>query len=113
MSDEMNVVRHEDWARFAQRFDCVIDPMMARTVELFLNGRSGCIAAGLDEGQTWAAIDKNIGSLLAFFNLLISRDALPLIRYFVTFGGEEMDRPGAKTSIVTLLDSVDNAITSN
>jgi hypothetical protein len=31
-----------EWQKFSALLDCVPDPMVIRTAELFLNGKSGC-----------------------------------------------------------------------
>jgi hypothetical protein len=113
VTDFVSVSSEQDWSSFKKRFDCVIDPMTARTAELFLNGRSGCDVAGLDAEKTWEAVDKNVHGLLTFFNLLTSRDALPLIQYGDTFHRGEMETPGTRDSIFDLLDRIDDHFVAN
>jgi hypothetical protein len=74
------------WSAFSHaNLDVVPDPMVLRTGETFLLGRSGVQQMGLDPDEVWKSIDQNLGSLFAFFDLLITRARIPLIEYWHTF----------------------------
>lgn len=76
----------EGWAAFGRAsLDVVPDPMVLRTGEMFLMGRSGVPKMGLDPDEVWNSIDENLGALFAFFDLLITREKIPLIEYWATF----------------------------
>jgi hypothetical protein len=79
--------------------------MTIRTAELFFKGKSGCIDDGLDAEGVWKAIDYNLHSLLTFFIILITRDAIPLIRYRTTFGWSKT--PGIEAFVSDLVVEVD------
>ena len=59
--------------------------MVLRTGETFLLGMSGVKRMGLDPDEVWKFVDQNLGSLFAFFDLLLTRDRIPLIEYWHTF----------------------------
>lgn len=74
------------WSAFSQaKLDVVPDPMVLRTGETFLLGKTGVKQMGLDPDDVWKSIDENLGSLFAFFDLLMTRDRIPLIEYWHTF----------------------------
>ena len=74
------------WAAFDRaNLNVVPDPMVLRTGELFLMGRSGVPKMGLDPDEVWNSIDENLGALFAFFDLLMTREKIPLIEYWHTF----------------------------
>ena len=100
----------QEWRKFSARLDCVPDPMTIRTAELFLNGRSGCTAGGLDAGAVWGVLDSNLHGLIAFFNMLMTRSAIPLIAYFETFRQEESQWQTGQRSIVEFLDTAERGL---
>jgi hypothetical protein len=69
----------EGWAPYTAKFGFVPDPMMLRTGEIFLNGAEGAKPLGHSDFAVWSAIEQNIGGLLDFFDMLVIRDAIPLI----------------------------------
>jgi hypothetical protein len=76
----------QGWSAYNEaKLDVVPDPMVLRTGETFLLGKSGVKKIGLDPEEVWKSIDENLGSLFAFFDLLITRDRIPLIEYWHTF----------------------------
>lgn len=82
----------QGWSAFSQaKLDVVPDPMVLRTGETFLLGRSGVQQMGLNPEEVWKSIDANLGSLFAFFDLLITRDKIPLIEYWHTFSNRLQD----------------------
>jgi hypothetical protein len=59
--------------------------MILRVAELFIGGSIYAEGQRLKPNDAWAAIDKNIDGLLAFFHALMTRDRVPLIDYEYTF----------------------------
>jgi hypothetical protein len=98
----------EEWQKFSALLDCVPDPMVIRTAELFLNGRSGCARLGPD--AVWQTIDSNLHGLLTFFNMLMTRPAIPLIDYFATIRQDESMWPLADQNILALFHPLDQEI---
>ena len=74
-----------EWDKLAGVVDAIPDPMIVRTAELWLNGRSGATAAGLHDMSVWDSISRNVGALLSYFDAYLGRDRLPLIQYWETF----------------------------
>jgi hypothetical protein len=99
-----------EWRQFSDQLDCVPDPMTIRTAELFLNGKSGFAWSGLDTDTVWKAIDGNLHGLLTFFNMLMTRPAIPLIAYFETFHQQESMWTVASKSIVELLATAETGL---
>lgn len=97
-----------EWRKFSSTFDCVPDPMIIRTAELFLNGRSGC--SRLDTDAVWQTIERNVHGLLTFFNMLMTRSAIPLISYYETFRQDESMWPVADNNIVALLERAEKGL---
>jgi hypothetical protein len=67
------------------KIDYVPDPMVLRVGDLFIGGKSGAKAFGLDPALTWHVIEKNVDALGAFFHILMTRERIPLIDYEQTF----------------------------
>jgi hypothetical protein len=73
-----------EWLR-SRKLMTIVDPMVFRTADLFLGGRSWY---GNDERSAeavWATIDKNILALSLFFDAIILREQLPIFSYTATF----------------------------
>ncbi|WP_430967350.1 hypothetical protein [Spongiimicrobium sp. 2-473A-2-J] len=95
----------EEWAKFSEAgIDFIPDPMVLRTAELFFNGRQGCMRLGIDSEAVWKSIQLNLDALLAFFDILMTREKIPLIQYWLTF--ESPDK-----SLKELLDSMVTPVT--
>jgi hypothetical protein len=91
------------WAAFGRaKLDVVPDPMVLRTGETFLMGRSGVSQMGLDPDEVWNSIDENLGALFAFFDLLMTREKIPLIEYWHTFAMQLPDLLGNLTQPVVI-----------
>ena len=73
------------WSGYAQQFGFVPDPMILRTGEIFLNGARGTGLLERHDLDVWKALQQNIGGLLDFFDILVTRDNIPLINYEDTF----------------------------
>lgn len=81
------------WSAFAERVGFVPDPMILRTGEIFLNGLSGSNALERKDFDVWNALRENIGGLLDFFDMLVTRDTIPLINYGDTFDRMRVHAP--------------------
>jgi hypothetical protein len=105
----IEIVEHsiKGWQEFATQAEFVPDPMILRTGEVFVNGLSGTNALGKSDLDVWAAIQQNIAGLSDFFDLVVTRDRIPLIDYRYTFDMDSVARPleellGAKALPVTI-----------
>jgi hypothetical protein len=73
------------WLEYRQKIGFVPDPMVLRAGEIFLNGRTKSGRLGQSDQDVWYALDENIGGLLDFFDIVVTRDTIPLIHYGDTF----------------------------
>jgi len=85
--EPLHVTEHSKagWSSYATEFGFVPDPMILRTGEVFLNGARGAVPLERGDFVVWDSIRENLGGLLDFFDLLVTRDAIPLINYGDTF----------------------------
>jgi len=83
----------EGWREFATAAGFVPDPMILRAGEVFINGLSGVRALNKPDLEVWAAIQENIAGLSDFFDLVVTRDRIPLIDYHYTFDHDGLARP--------------------
>jgi hypothetical protein len=83
----------DGWREFAAKAGYVPDPMILRAGEVFVNGLSGTRALGRSDLDVWAAIQENIAGLSDFFDLVVTRDRIPLIDYRYTFDMNSVERP--------------------
>jgi len=75
-----------EWGKYGGAgLDFVADPMVLRTGELFLGGRSGTTAIAADPENIWAAINNNLGALFTFFDTLVTRERMPYLQYWETY----------------------------
>lgn len=82
----LQVSRNADWAQLRERnLMTVVDPMVFRTADLFLSGRSFFASDDNRADQVWKTISKNIGALTSFFDGIIMRQQLPIFSYTATF----------------------------
>jgi hypothetical protein len=73
----------EVWEEFARAVDGFVpDPMILRAADVFMMGRS---MAGDRAHDIWAALEKNISGILAFFDALVTHERIPFINYWQTF----------------------------
>jgi hypothetical protein len=86
------------WQRYTDTFGFVPDPMILRAGEVFLNGERGSGALKNDPMAVWQALEDNLGGLVDFFDILVTRDHIPLINY-----GDTFDRTTTEASLVELL----------
>jgi hypothetical protein len=83
----------EGWRDFARAAGFVPDPMILRTGEVFINGLSGVRAFNKPDLEVWAALQQNLVGLSDFFDLVVTRDRIPLIDYRYTFDVDGLARP--------------------
>jgi hypothetical protein len=89
--------RPADWKSYRDTVaDFVPDPMILRAGDVFLMGREQASGMLPQEagggGRVWQALDKNIHGILCFFDLLVTRDRIPLINYWHTFGANVFEK---------------------
>jgi hypothetical protein len=111
------IVNHSmaGWSAYAEEIGFVPDPMILRTGEIFLNGRSGITPMERSDFDVWRALQENIGGLLDFFDILVTREVIPLVSYYETFGRVTIATPlqqmlSARTCPVEVDYSVYNAV---
>src|SRR5688572_5853226 len=93
MSIEIREHSFDGWREFATEAGFVPDPMILRTGEVFVNGLSGTKVLGKSDLDVWAAIQENIAGLSDFFDLVVTRDRIPLINYRYTFDMDSVEWP--------------------
>lgn len=79
------------WQECSDRFGFVPDPMILRAGEIFLNGLQGAAALQRSEWDVWRALEDNLGGIVEFFDMVLTRDRIPLINYRDTY--DEMTTP--------------------
>jgi hypothetical protein len=68
----------DDWAALRERkLRAVVDPIIFRTAELFLAGAKDAA----DPEATWKTIERHLGALFVFFDLVIREDEVPIFDY--------------------------------
>jgi hypothetical protein len=80
---DLEISKPEHWGSFQKESNAILGPMIFRTGDVFLRGRSKVPAE--QQEFRWNAISQNIDSLFAFFDALILNDRLPLIDFGYTF----------------------------
>ena len=75
----------QGWAPIREVFGFVPDPMILRAAEIYLNGLSGASAISHDDWALAQSLRENTGGILDFFDLLVTRDHIPMINYDDTF----------------------------
>jgi hypothetical protein len=95
---EINDHSLKSWTTYADQIGFVPDPMILRAGEIFLNGRKGSLALQRDEYDVWTALQENIGGITDFFDIVVTRESIPLINY-----GDTFDRMTTPTPIDELL----------
>lgn len=89
--ERIEVNTSADWELIrSEGLKVVVDPMVFRSADVFLRGRSG-VKTSPDpkpDEKMWSAISSNIGSLCAFFDALILEERLPMYDYNYTFPGD-------------------------
>jgi hypothetical protein len=73
------------WRDYAKQIGFVPDPMVLRTGEIFLAGISGIGPLRQKDFDVWRALSENLKGLSDFFDMLVTRDVIPLIDYGLTF----------------------------
>lgn len=86
----LEVATPDDWMALRQQgLLTVVDPMVYRAGEVFLQGRSGA-GSNDDARSVWEALSKNIDGLMLFIDELMLNDRLPIFDYSTTYD----DPPG-------------------
>ena len=76
------ITSEQDWpALSAAGLDTVVDPMILRCGEFFLQGASGVANAG----PAWHLLDKNVHAVGMFFDAVILHDRIPVFNYGDTY----------------------------
>lgn len=84
------------WSEYRKEFGFVPDPMILRAGEIFLNGVSSGETLDRKDTQVWRALEENLGGIFDFFDILVTRDTIPLINYEDTFDPQTTDQPIAE-----------------
>jgi hypothetical protein len=80
---DITVAEPEDWSRLkASGLQVVVDPLIYRLGEFFLEGARG---AGHERDLRWGTLTSDLGALISFFDLIVLNDKLPAFNYFDTF----------------------------
>ncbi len=92
--DKLEIRAHtmQDWNAYT-RFGFVPDPMIIRAGEIFASGLTASKRLSQYDWQVWEALQLNIGSIVDFFDMLVTRTAIPLIDYNGTFEPLVFDAP--------------------
>lgn len=90
MQPDLVIEKVQDWDRFTNpeksvALDLIVDPMIYRTADVFMRGKSGVSQSFGNSDAVWQAINRNIDSLVIFFDNLILSENLPIIDYGSTF----------------------------
>jgi len=73
-----HITSGDDWAALRERkLRAVVDPIVFRTAELFLAGAKHAA----DKDATWKTIERHLGALFVFFDLVIREDEVPIFDY--------------------------------
>jgi hypothetical protein len=84
--ETVTISRNIDWAELRERkLMTIVDPMVYRTADLFLSGRSPSEYDDTSANRVWETISKNVGALTSFFDSIILREKLPIFSYSDTF----------------------------
>lgn len=74
-----------DWKTLAEHdLDLVVDPMILRSGDLFLQGKKRAV----DPQAIWGFLDKNLHSLGMFFDGIILHEQIPVFDYAATYDHE-------------------------
>jgi hypothetical protein len=88
MPDTICIAHIDDFQSLvAGQLSTVVDPMVFRAGEVFLQGRKG-LQGSLSEEGAWDFLDKNLEALRFFFDALILNERLPVFNYSDTFDHE-------------------------
>jgi hypothetical protein len=83
----MYIQRVSDWADLRDaRLRTVVDPVVFRTAELFLEKRPQDARAA---ATRWRVIERHLGALFTFFDLALAYDQLPIFNYSPSFDRQE------------------------
>jgi hypothetical protein len=90
MYPDVTINTTEDWQSFTKpeegvQMDVIVDPMIYRTADVFLRGKTGVSSTFGSTEQVQTAIKRNIDSLTTFFDSFVLSENLPIIDYGITF----------------------------
>ncbi|WP_158937436.1 hypothetical protein [Burkholderia sp. S171] len=96
-----------NWTKYADEIGFVPDPMILRAGEIFLNGRSGSLKLGRTDSEVWSSLAANMGGIVDFFDMIVTRDTIPLIGYYATFMKQTVELPldsilGEQTRVIDI-----------
>ncbi|MFT4435093.1 hypothetical protein ACMX25_17105 [Caballeronia sp. 15715] len=99
------------WTKYANEIGFVPDPMIVRAGEIFLNGKSGSEKLRRSDSDVWASLAANMGGLVDFFDMIVTRDTIPLIGYYATFMKLTVELPldsilGEQTRVIDISKDV-------
>jgi hypothetical protein len=81
------------WQVYRDAFDFVPDPMILRAGEVFLNGLSSAQALDRKDFDLLRALEENVAGIVDFFDMVVTRETIPLINYEDTFDSSGLASP--------------------
>ena len=82
---DLTIAASSDWEGLQQRgLRVIVDPCIYRFGQIFLEGAH---AAGDNKEARWHAVERDLGALVSFFDLIVLNDQLPAFNYTDTFDG--------------------------
>jgi hypothetical protein len=92
--EQLTIPSHtpEAWRLYGDTFGFVPDPMILRAGEIFLNGSNGGAKLHRNLFRLWEALEQNILGLVEFFDMVATRDRIPLINYWYTYDRAELSQ---------------------
>jgi hypothetical protein len=80
---DLTIAAPSNWAELQQRgLRVIVDPFIYRIGQIFLEGGR---AAGERKEARWQAVERDLGALVSFFDLIVLNDQLPAFNYTDTF----------------------------
>jgi hypothetical protein len=84
MKPDIEIQNEADWAQLREKgINIIVDPMIVRSADLLLQGRSG--PRGQEPREVWTALSQNVDSIEAFFDAFVLSERLPLVDYGITY----------------------------
>jgi hypothetical protein len=78
----LRVTSSDQWQELSRSgLGVVVDPMVVRCGEIFLKGQAG----NAEPDAAWSFLDKNVGALSLFFDMLVLEKSIPIFNYGDTF----------------------------
>jgi hypothetical protein len=80
---DLTIAESRDWEELRKRgLRVIVDPLIYRLGQIFLQGEQ---AAGDKKDARWHAVERDLGALVSFFDLIVLNDQLPAFNYTDTF----------------------------